>query len=142
MATLNDYEKLSRRERQNRYFSESFKRKKVSEIERNLSSVSEISKEYQVSATSIYKWLYKYSMQRKRGTKQVIEMKSDTRKIQALKEKVKELEQMLGQKTIEAEFHKKMVEIASEEVGFDIKKKFGSKPLSGSGTTDKPTQSN
>jgi len=47
----------------------------------------------------------------------------------------------LGQKQIEIEFHKKMVEIASEEVGIDIKKKFGSKPSSGSGTTGKNTKS-
>ena len=135
MATLNDYEKLTRLERHRRYFSEPFKRKKVSEIERNLSSVAEISREYQVSRAAIYKWIYKYSRHLKEGTKQVIEMKSDTRKIQALNEKVKELEQLLGQKQVELEFHKKMVDIASEEVGFDIKKKYGSKRSTGSGTT-------
>lgn len=142
MATLNDYEKLSRRERQNRYFSESFKRKKVSELERNLTTVSEISKEYQVSGTAVYKWLYKYSQHRKRGVKQVVEMKSDTQKVKALKEKIRELEQLLGQKTIEAEFHKKMIEIASEEIGIDIKKKYGSPRSGGSGTSGKSTQSN
>ena len=36
MATLQKYKKLSVRERQNRYFSKDFKRKKVSEIERNI----------------------------------------------------------------------------------------------------------
>jgi hypothetical protein len=38
MATAQKYEKLSSQERQNRYFSEDFKRKKVREIERNISS--------------------------------------------------------------------------------------------------------
>ena len=135
MATINDYEKLTRLERHRRYFGESFKRKKVSEIERNITSVVEISREYQVSRAAIYNWIYKYSRHLKRGTKQVIEMKSDTRKIQTLNEKVKELEQLLGQKQVELEFHKKMVEIASEEVGFDIKKKYGSKRSAGSGIT-------
>ena len=140
MATLNEYEKLTRRERQNRYFSESFKRGKVSEIERNLTTVSEISKEYQVSTRAVYKWIYKYSTHLKKGIKQVIEMDSDTRKIKELKEKIKELERVIGQKEIDLIFHKKMVEIASEEVGFDIKKKYGSKPSSGSGTTDQHTK--
>ena len=141
MATLNDYKKLSRRERHQRYFSETFKRKKVNEIERNLTTVAEISREYQVTRWDVYNWIYKYSRNLQRGTKQVIEMKSDTRKIQALKEKVKDLEQLVGQKQIELEFHKKMVEIASEEVGFDIKKKYGSKRSTGSGTTGKSTKS-
>ena len=141
MATLNEFEKLSRLERQRRYFSKEFKQKKVSEIDRHLTTVSEVSRVYQVTRSSVYKWIHLYSTQLKRGTRQVIEVKSDTRKIEALKEKVKELEQLLGQKQIEIEFHKKMVEIASEEVGIDIKKKFGSKPSSGSGTTGKNTKS-
>ena len=41
MANLKDYEKLTVRERRNRYFSEDFKRKKVSELDRNLVSISE-----------------------------------------------------------------------------------------------------
>jgi len=141
MATLQDYEKLTLLERRRRYFSESFKRKKVSEIERNIATVAEISREYQVTRTAVYQWIYKYSRHLKKGTKQVIEMKSDTRKLQALREKVEELEKLLGQKQVELEFHKKMVEIASEEVGFDIKKKYGSKRSTGSGTTGKNTKS-
>lgn len=140
MATLNDFEKLSRLERHRRYFSEEFKRKKVSEIERNLTTVLEVSREYQVTRAAVYNWVYKYSTHRKKGTKQVIELESDTRKIQALKEKIRDLEQLLGQKQVELEFHKKMVDLASEEVGLDIKKKYGSKRSTGSGTTDKPTK--
>jgi len=136
MATLSTYEQSLLRSRINRYFSESFKRQKVSEIENNLSTVSEISRTYQVSTTAVYKWLYKYSNHRKQGVKQVIEMDSDTKKILALKQKIKELEQTIGQKQVQLDFHQKLVELASEEAGYDIKKKFGSKPLSGSGKTD------
>ncbi|SEF12790.1 Transposase, partial [Salinimicrobium catena] len=77
-------------QRVNRYFSDSFKRKKVREIERNLTTVSEVSKEYEVSTTAVYKWLDKYSRNRKRGVKQVVELMSDTRKIQDLKAKIRE----------------------------------------------------
>ncbi len=38
MAKAQKYEKLSSQERQNRYFNENFKRKKVHKIERNISS--------------------------------------------------------------------------------------------------------
>jgi transposase-like protein len=141
MATRQDYENLTRLEKHRRYFSETFKRKKVNEFERNLTTVVEISREYQVTRAAVYRWIYKYSRHLKKGTKQVIEMKSDTRKLQAMREKVKELEQLLGQKQVELEFHKKMVELASEEVGFDIKKKYGSRQSSGSGITGKNTKS-
>ena len=43
MATIENYQKLSVRERQNRYFSEEFRRKKVSEIERNITTIAELS---------------------------------------------------------------------------------------------------
>lgn len=126
-------------QRVNRYFSDSFKRKKVREIERNLTTVSEVSKEYEVSTTAVYKWLDKYSRDRKRGVKQVVELMSDTRKIQDLKAKIRELEQLVGQKQFEIEFKNKMIDIAEEMYDIDIKKKLGSKPSPGSGSTGKNT---
>lgn len=125
--------------RSNRYFSESFKVKKVHEIERNLTKVSEISREYEVSTAAVYKWLYKYSTFRKRQIRQVIEPMSDTRKIQELKAKIKELEQVVGQKQIQLEFKEKMIELAEQMYNIDIKKKLGTKHSSGSGSTDQNT---
>ena len=122
-----------------RYFSESFKRKKVREIERNLTTVREISREYEVSTTAVYKWLYKYSTLRKHGLRQIIEPMSDTKKIKELKAKIKELEQLVGQKQIQLEFKEKMIEIAEQMYHIDIKKKLGTKPSSGSGSTDPNT---
>jgi transposase-like protein len=139
MATIENYKKLSVHERQNRYFSESFRRKKVSEIERNISTVAEISREYQVSTTAIRKWLYKYSAMIKKGERQVVESKSDTRKIQQLKDQVKELERIIGQKQLLIDFQQKAIELAEQEYGIDIKKKFGDKPYSGSGITENNT---
>jgi len=135
MATL---EKLTqaKRERYNRYFSEEFKRQKVREIERNLVGVGELCKEYQVSRTSVYNWLYKYSRMIKKGEKQVVERKSDTRKIQELKERIKELERVIGQKQLKLEFQEKMIELAEETYKIDIKKKLSSRLCSGTGQTD------
>lgn len=135
------YAALDRSNRTNRYFSEDFKVKKVREIEQNISSVSEIAREYSVSTKAVYKWLYKYSSMRKKGIRQVVEAKSDTRKIQQLKDELKEMERTIGQKQIMIEFLEKMIELTEAEYGIDIKKKFSSKPSNGSGRTGKSTRS-
>jgi hypothetical protein len=75
----------------------------------------------------------------KKNLKVVVEAKSDTKKIQALEEKIKELERLVGQKQIQLEFKDKMIEIAEKTYGIDIKKKAGSKPSSGSSLTKKDT---
>jgi len=128
-------------DRVQRYFSEAFKVKKVREIEQNLSTVLEISREYCVSSNAIYKWVYKYSSMRKKGIKQVIEAKSDTRKIAQLKEQVKEIQRVVGEKQIMIEFLEKVIELAENEYGVDIKKKFSSSLSNGSGRTGKRTRS-
>jgi transposase len=140
MANLKDYEKLTSRERQIRYFSEDFKRKKVSEIERNLIGVSALCREYQVTRSSVYKWIYKYSSMRKKGVKQVVEAKSDSQKIAALRAQVKELERIIGEKQVKLDFQEKMIEIAESEYKVDIKKKFSGKPSSGTGSKGKFTK--
>jgi transposase-like protein len=138
MAKLENYlEEI--KNRQNRYFSETFKISKVKELERNLVTIAEISREYEVSKTAIYKWIYKYSIKFKKGEKQVVEKKSDTRKIKELKERIKELERLVGQKQILLEFKDKMIELAEEKYKIDIKKKLGSKRSYGSGSTVKDT---
>lgn len=130
MATKKQFD-----QRRNRYFSESFKKQKVREIEKNQIRVTEVSQLYQVSRTSVYKWVYKYSSLYQKGLKQIIEPMSDTRKIKDLQNRIKELEQMVGQKQIQLEFHQKMIELAEQHYGIKIKKKFGSPPYDGSGST-------
>jgi transposase-like protein len=121
----------------NRSFSEEFKKEKVRELERNISSVSDICKTYTVSRTSVYRWIYKYSAMAKKQVKQIVEAKSDTRKIRALEERIKELERIVGQKQLLLEFNEKMIEIAEATYGVDIKKKVGSKLSSGTTSTEK-----
>jgi len=122
-----------------RYFSEDFKRGKIRELEKNISSVGDICKIYSVSRTSVYRWIYKYSAMAKKQVKQVVEAKSDTQKIKALEERIKELERIVGQKQLLLEFKDKMIEIAEADYGVDIKKKVGSKLSSGTTLTGKST---
>ncbi len=123
----------------NRRFSEDFKKSKVKELERNLVSISDICKTYSVSRTSVYRWIYSYSIMAKKNVKQVVEAKSDTKKIQMLEQRIKELERVVGQKQLLIEFKDKMIEIAETTYGVDIKKKVGSKLSSGTTTTEKNT---
>lgn len=118
-----------------RYFSEEFKRRKVQEIEENWSTVSEISRQYRVSTTAVYKWVYKYSQYMKKGVRQVVEAKSDTLMIRRLKERIEELERVVGQKQLHIDYLEKVIDVGSVEMGVDIKKKWASKSCSGSGST-------
>lgn len=122
-----------------RYFSEEFKKLKVKELERNLVTISDLCKAYEVSRTSVYRWVYKYSVMTKKDVKQIVEAKSDTQKIKMLEDRIKELERIVGQKQIQLEFKDKMIEIAESTYGVDIKKKLNTPPWSGSITTNKPT---
>jgi len=70
----------------------------VKELESNLVFIADICRTYHVSRTSIYRWIYKYSTMTKKDVRQVVESKSDTKKIQLLEERIKELERALGQK--------------------------------------------
>jgi len=123
-----------------RFFSDEFKRKKVRELERNITSVADICKTYSVSRTSVYKWIYKYSVMAKKQVKQVVEAKSDTQKIKALQDRIKELERVVGQKQLLLEFKDKMIEIAEATYNVDIKKKVGSRLSSGTTSTGKLTK--
>lgn len=110
-----------------RTFSEEFKRKKVAEIESRITKVSEICKAYKVSGTAVYNWIYLYSTKMKKKERLIVEAESDTRKIGELRQRIAELERALGQKQIQLDFREKMIEIAEETYGVDIKKKFGGK---------------
>ena len=106
------------------------------EIEQRQTSVSEVSKLYQVRANNVYKWIDKYSKKQEKGLRLVLEMESDTKKLLALQAKIAELERLVGQKQVIIEFQDKMIEIAEQEYQIDIKKKFESKPLSSSGSIE------
>jgi transposase-like protein len=127
------------RSRQNRYFSSDIKKKIVRDLERNYNTVGDVCKTYQVSRTSIYRWIYKYSAMAKKQHKQVVEPKSDTQQIKLLRERIKELERIVGQKQLLLEFKDKMIEIAEATYGVDIKKKVGSRLSSGTTSTGKIT---
>lgn len=129
-------QQASTSKRMMRYFSEAFRRKKVAELDKRLTTISELCRQYQVSRTSVYKWIYNYSLMRSKGEKLVVEAKSDTQRIKALSEHIRELEQLVGQKQFRIEFLERQLQIASERYGADLKKKPSMKPSCGTGNTE------
>lgn len=120
------------RPRERRYFSETFRKERVREIEQSQASVSEISRVYKVSATSIYRWLHKYSTRYKQPIVKVVESESETRKRIELEKQVAHLEQVLGQKEVELLYLRKLMDLAEARFGIDWKKNSNTLPLNGS----------
>ena len=137
MSTLDSHYGLTTEERQNRYFSEEFKRQKVTDIEKKLITIGQVCRQYEVSRTSVTKWLKKYSLMRKKKEKMVYESDSESYKVKQMQERIRELEQAVGQKQLKIDFLEKMIEIAEEDLKVDIKKKLSTKHSSGSDQTKK-----
>jgi len=135
MAKFEKFRTLTVTQRRKRYFSEEFKRRRVDELDHKLTTVADICKAYEVSDTSVYKWIYTYSRMRKKLERQVVESESESVRFNKIQERVKELERIIGQKQLLIDFQEKVIELVEDEFDIDIKKKFGEGPSSGTGLT-------
>lgn len=139
MATREEFQ-MSLSERRRRTFSSTFKKDKVRKLELGLVKVSELCKLYQVSATSVYRWIDAYGTE-KQPERLVMQTASDEKALLELKTRMAELERLVGQKQIEIEFYKKMVDLAENHYDIDIKKNFSTPPSGTSGCTESNTPS-
>lgn len=129
--------KLTQEQRQRRHFSASFKKSKVQEIESGISRLSDIKREYEVSYTSIYKWINKYGMSKsEKKERLIVESESDAVKLRELRKRLAELERVVGQKQLQIDFKDKMIELAEQHYEVDIKKKFMDSQSGTSGKID------
>lgn len=110
-----------------RQFSSEFKKEKVKQIDEGKITVLQVSRIYEVSATAVYKWVRKYSRYAGQNEKIVVEKLSEGARTAELLKKVAGLEQLVGQKQVEVEYLKKVIEFGSEVTQTDIKKKFESR---------------
>ncbi len=133
--------KMSISERKRRRFSDTFKIRKVREIETGRTKVTEICSQYEVSRVNVYRWLDKFGRNKEQQERLIVETDSDTRQLLSLKRKVAELERVIGQKQILIDFKDKMIEIAEETYGVDIKKKFSTQRSLRSGKKENDTPS-
>lgn len=120
-----------------RKFTEDFKRQVVKEYEQGSVSALQLSKLYGVANTQIYNWIYKFSIFNEKGSR-IVEMKdSQSAKFKEMEQRIKELEQNVGQKQIMIEYLEKMIDIAKEELNIDIKKNYVTPQSIGSKKTSK-----
>jgi len=117
--------------RPRRIFSDELKKKIVRDIEAGKVNVGGVKREYQVSETAIYKWLKKFSAHLHPTTTIVIQMDSEQYRTKELEKKIAELEAVVGRKQIEIDFLNKLIEIADQDMGTDIKKNIVMHPLVG-----------
>ncbi len=132
---------MSTSQRRSRRFSDTFKQSKVREIESGQTKVHEICKQYEVTSTNVYRWIAKFGTMKTKTERLIVETQSDTQQLLALKKRVAELEQIIGQKQILLDFKEKMIDLAEEMYGVDIKKKLSGEPLSSSGKSENNTTS-
>jgi len=126
--------KLEIKER--RIFSDALKKQVVKDLVSKRTSIKQAMAEHQVSAQSIYRWLYRFSAAHESKCTLVVQMKSEATKTQDLQKRLAELERIVGQKQLEIDFLNKLLEIGSKELDFDIKKNFSSKLPNGSGSAN------
>ena len=116
-------------QRAQRYFSESARRSIVEEIENGLSK-SEAARRYNVSQTSIYNWVVKYSKYYEKRLKTVVEHESDSVRLRRLEVELKEVYERLGRERAKSMFFEELIGTAEESLGVDLKKSFGAKSSS------------
>lgn len=115
---------MSVSQRMRRKFSDNFKKEKVRELELGLVRLSDLCRQYEVSSTSVYRWIVKFGSMKQKKERLIVESQSDTQQLLALKKQVAELERLVGQKQILIDFQQKMIELAEEHYQIDIKKKY------------------
>lgn len=120
--------------RSTRTFSTEFKKEKVKDLIEKRTSIKMLVELYGVSRSAIYKWLYLYSSMEK-GIQTVVQMESEEQKTKVLLNRLAECERIIGQKQMQLDVLEKTFEIASEELGYDVKKKYAPGRWNGSGKT-------
>ena len=124
--------------RQRRTFSPTLRKQVVGLVESGKLNVSAATREYMVARTTIYRWIHRYSTYNKKGALLVVDKDSEQKKLDQMRKRIAELEQAVGHKQMQIDYYEKFIDLASEEVGEDLKKKYGSAASSGSSKTNKP----
>lgn len=108
-----------------RTFSTEFKKEKVLMLEQGKIRVSELSKIYEVSQTSIYKWITIYGKLAK-TERIVLEKISEESKNIELMKKIAELERVIGKQQLQLIYKESVIACGSEFLGEDLEKKYNS----------------
>ena len=113
-----------------RNYSVAFKMKVVEEVENGLISAEAARKLYRIPGkATIAEWVSKYGINERIGRTVNIMTRDEELELIRLRKEVKRLERALDDSQLRAIAWESMVEVAEEEFGIDLKKKFGPKVL-------------
>lgn len=111
-------------------YSQAFKQQVVREYEGG-TSVYHLLQKYGIGAhETVKRWVERYGRAGYRSELVVIQTVEDQLEVQAMKQRISELEKALADKVLENQMLKATVEAASQTLGIDLKKNFGKRSSS------------
>jgi transposase len=110
------------RNKQQKVFSESFKKSKVALIDSGKMTVSQVAKLFDVSYPAVYNWQKKYGSVSK-PDKLVLETDSDYKKLLEVEKQKENLERVVGRQQIKIDYYEGLLMKLKEQFGDDIEKK-------------------
>lgn len=125
--------------KQQRQFSATLKQSIVDQFDRGQLSAIQISREYSVSESTVYRWIYTYSRHNTKGTIIVMDKKKQANEVQTLKQRIAELERTIGTKQMQLDYYEMYVKTMDELAPEELKKKWKSRDYTGSTRTEKST---
>jgi transposase-like protein len=125
--------------KQQRQFSPTLKRSIIDSFDHGRMSAKQISREYNVSESTVYRWIYKYSQHNTKGTIIVMDKKKQHNEVQALKQRIAELERAIGTKQMQIDYYEMYVKTMDELAPEELKKKWKSPDYTGSTRHEKST---
>jgi len=120
------YIKKGTKQKKHCSYSEAFKRKVVSDIQEGLYSPWRAREIYRIGGKmTVYKWLERYDPSRALTYKAGRMKDSNKENITDLKSRIRYLEQIVSDLTIEKKILETTIDIANETYGLDLKKNIG-----------------
>lgn len=122
LVTLDKTKEMTVDERRNRRFSEEFRRKQVSLIENNLTTMKEVSIKYEVKQDSVKGWLKKFG--NKNYSKQVLVISAEeVNRIRDQDKEIKAIKQIVAEVHIRNVYLESVLSVIKKEYGSDWEKK-------------------
>ena len=127
----------SKRLRVVRHFTENARKAILAQINQGIMTISEASREYKVSLSTLYQWRYRYE-QIKPQKIQLMDIQDFVVERQRYETRLAELEQIIGRQTVTIAYLEKALSLATGEDEAQ-KKSSAAEPLTGSAPTPKHT---
>jgi transposase-like protein len=104
-----------------RYFAPEVRQAIVAEIDAGMSK-AEAARKYQVSQTTVFGWMQRYSPHYKARVVTIVESASQTSRVKELELELRNAYAAIGRKDCQLVYQDKLFEAAQKELGYDLKK--------------------